>query len=91
MIEVCDLWTLDEFAEMDEEMMAKVLEGWEKGEVKSFQEVSGRKSPTRAGLEKKVGEWREAGWVGTVGGFVVGLAVGAGVAKRFGLLGARSG
>jgi len=87
MIEVCDLWSLDEFAEMDEEMMEQVLQGWEKGEVKSFKQVSGRRSPTKSGLAKL----RLECWLGMIGGVVGGLAVGAVVAKRFGLLGARSG
>jgi len=88
MIEVCDLWSLDEFAEMDEGMMEEVLKGWEKGEVRSFRQVGGKWwKPTVAGLAKM----RMECWLGMVGGLVGGLAVGAVVAKRFGLLGARSG
>lgn len=90
MIEVCDLWSLDEFAEMDEEMMRRVLEGWETGEVRSFREVSGGRGGGRK-CPRWVRTWRrEKGdvWVGllggVVGGLVVGLVLGAGLMRRFG-------
>lgn len=39
MINVCDEWSLDELAEMDDEMEARVLEGWESGEVRRWEDV----------------------------------------------------
>ncbi len=41
MIDVCDSWTLDQLAEMDEADMHKILAGWEAGRAPSYREVKG--------------------------------------------------
>ncbi|CED82489.1 siroheme synthase [Phaffia rhodozyma] len=40
MIDVCDTWSLDELAEMDEPMMRAVLGGWESGEIRAWEDVA---------------------------------------------------
>jgi hypothetical protein len=85
MIGVCDNWSLDELSAMSEEMMEEVLKGWEKGEVKGYNEVGAAGGCPWYRMEKVVGPYVEAfgPWAG---GFALGAVVSLGLAKKFGSL-----
>lgn len=85
MIGVCDAWSLDEFEEMDDEMMKVVLEGWPRREVKSYQEVGmGARCPF-VRTEKALGPLL-SGLVPWAGGLALGCVLTLGVAKKLGAL-----
>ena len=90
MIDVCDKWTLEELARMDDDMCAQVLDGWESGQVKGYGEVSGaRLGKAKDALRKGCPIY----WPGKdkadvavacgAMGFVAGIALGAGVVAAY--------
>lgn len=40
MSRVCDRWSVAEFDEMDDEMIRRVLDGWDKGEARGYWDVN---------------------------------------------------
>ncbi|KAI0736591.1 siroheme synthase [Fomitopsis betulina] len=74
MIDVCTNWEMEDLAQLDEDMMVKLLEdGWEKDRVPRLEEVGGKRRPS-------VHAHRSANvWLSSAAAFIVGAACTAAV------------
>lgn len=89
MVRVCDQWSLEELAEMDEAAVASILDGWEEDVAKGPGEVLGAKQGVVKRFVAAPGRWWKTAsadarsLVSGVGGFGMGVAVGLVLFARF--------
>jgi precorrin-2 dehydrogenase/sirohydrochlorin ferrochelatase len=86
MVRVCDRWTIDQLAYMDDSMRSKVLEGWQTDEARGWDDVRQASSPLRLSWLRAVDWWNGVSSRGTC---VLSCGAGVGVGLAFGLLLAR--
>lgn len=84
MIGICEAWSLEELAELDDEMMEKLLDdGWEKdGRVLSFASVGGVRAVTRGWFEQAVDSFTVSSALNILVGVGIGVAGSYAVYRR---------